>query len=104
MLFKKIEKDERTTFIENQSYKYGCSIFNFGLLIDIMYRAIRFNETSWDLYGLIFLSGFVMTVYQYKQKIFTKKWINNFLYLILFSAVIGIVIAFIFTKLKVFSK
>ena len=99
MLINKIEKDERTTFIENKSYKYGCFIFNFGLLIDIFYRSIRFNETSWDLFGLLFLGGFVMTVYQYKQKIFTENWVKNYLFLIIFTAVLGVVFAFIFTKL-----
>jgi len=100
MLIKKIEKDERTTYIENTSYKYGCFIFNFGLLIDIMYRSIRFNETSWDLFGLLFLSGFVMTAYQYKQKIFTENTGKNYLFLIIFTAVLGVVFAFIFTKIK----
>jgi len=100
MLIKKIEKDERTTYIENTSYKYGCFIFNFGLLIDIIYRSIRFNETSWDLFGLLFLGGFVMTAYQYKQKIFTENIWKNYLFLIIFTAVLGVVFAFIFTKIK----
>lgn len=100
MLIKKIEKDERTTFIENKSYKYGCYIFNYGLLIDIIYRSFRLNEAPWDLFGLLFLSGFVMTVYQYKEKIFTENWVKNILLLIIFTAVLGVVFAFIFTKLK----
>ena len=100
MLIKKTEKDERTIFIENKSYKYGCLIFNFGLLIDIMYRSIRFNEAPWDLFGLIFLSGFVTTVYQYKQNIFTKNWIRNCLLLMIFTAVLGVLFTFIFTRLK----
>lgn len=100
MFNKKIEKDERTTFIENKSYKYGCFIFNFGLLIDIMYKSIRFNESSWDLFGLLFLSGFVMTAYQYKQKIFSGNSQKNYLLLIIFVAVIGALFAFLYTKIK----
>lgn len=100
MLFKKIEKDERTTFIENKSSKYGCNILNFGILIDIMYRSIRFNEAAWDLFGLLFLSGFVMTVYQYRQKIFSKNWVRNYLLLIFFTAILGAVLALIFRALK----
>jgi hypothetical protein len=72
MLSKKAEKDERTIFIENQSYRYGYIVLNFGILIDIIYRSFRLNEASWDLFGLIFLSGLVTTVYQYNRKIFTK--------------------------------
>jgi len=44
MSAKKIEKDERTTFIENQSYRYGYIVLNFGILINIMYRSFRLNE------------------------------------------------------------
>lgn len=100
MLIKKVEKDERTNFIENKSYKYGCFIFNFGLLIDIMYRSIRFNEQPWDLFGLLFLGGFVMTAYQYKQNIFTENRGKNYLFLFVFTAVLGVLFAFIFTKIK----
>ena len=96
----KIEKDERTTFIENKSYKYGCYIFNFGLLIDIFYRSIRYNETSWDLFGLLFLGGFVMTAYQYKHKIFTDNWKKKYLLLIFLTAILGAAFAVIFSKLK----
>lgn len=100
MFIKKIEKDERTTFIENKSYKYGCFIFNFGLLIDIMYRSIRFNESSWDLFGLLFLSGFVMTAYQYKQKIYSDNSRKSYIFLAIFVIAIGAVFAFIFSKIK----
>jgi Family of unknown function (DUF6442) len=92
MRLKKIEKDERTVFIENQSYKYGCAILNFGILIDIIYRSVRFNEASWDLFGLIFLSGLVTTVYQYKQKIFTKNWIKSILILIIITAILSVIL------------
>ena len=46
MSAKKIEKDERTTFIENQSYRFAYIVLNFGILIDIMYRSFRLNEAS----------------------------------------------------------
>ena len=73
MTSKKFEKDERTTFIENQSYRYGYIVLNFGILINIIYRSFRLNEAPWDLFGLIFLGGLITTVHQYRYKIFTKK-------------------------------
>ena len=100
MLTKNIERDERTTFIENKSYKYGSFIFNFGLLIDIFYRSIKFNEAPWDLFGLLFLSSFVITAFQYKQKVFTKDRKKNYSFLIIFIAILSIASAFIITKLK----
>ena len=95
MSAKKIEKDERTTFIENQSYRYGYIVLNFGILLSIMYKSFRFSEASWDLFGLIFLGGLVTTVYQYRYKIFTKKWIKDILLLIVLSAIVAAVVVFL---------
>jgi hypothetical protein len=92
MLVKQIEKDERTTFIENESYKYGYIILNFGILINIIYRSFKLNEAPWDLFGLIFLSGLVTTIHQYKHKIFTKNWIKSILLLVIVTATIAAVI------------
>lgn len=71
---KMIEKDERTAFIENASFSYGYKFLAFALLFDIMYRSLKFNESPWDLFAVIIISGFVVTAYQYKQKILGKSW------------------------------
>lgn len=100
MLNKNVIKDERTISVENKSYKYGCYIFNFGLLLDIIYRSIRLNEASWDLFGLIFLSGLVMTSYQYKEKIFSENWGKKYLLLIALTAITAVIVAIIINKFK----
>ena len=92
MTVKTIEKDERTTFIEHQSYKYGYMVLNFGILINIIYRSLRFNEAPWDLFGLIFLSGLITTAYQYKQRILTIKWMRNILLLVIITAIIAVIV------------
>lgn len=73
---KRIEKDERTAFIENKSYGYGYKFISFALLIDIMYRSFRYNEAPWDLFAIIILSGSVMTLYQHRQKILGMSWLK----------------------------
>jgi hypothetical protein len=99
MSAKKIEKDERTIFIENQSYRNGYIVLNFGILIDIMYRSFRLHEAPWDLFGLIFLGGLVTTVHQYRHKIFTKKWTRDILLLIVVSAIVAAVVMFLAQKI-----
>lgn len=99
MLIKRIDKDERTTFIENQSYKYGYMILNFGILINIIYRSFRWNEAPWDLFGLIFLSGLVTTVHQYKYRIFAKNWMKSILLLIMISAIVAVVVTMLFQRM-----
>lgn len=91
----KNEKDERTTFIKNQSYRYDYLILNYGILIDIIYRSIRFKEASWDLFGLIFLSGLVTSAYQYRYKILSKNWVKSILLLMLIAAVSAAIIMLI---------
>ncbi len=94
MIKNQIEKDERTTFIENISYKYGYNLIAFALLLDVMYRSFILKEASWDLLGIILVSGFVMAIYQYHQKILGKTWGK--------TIALTIVIAIIFAFLMIF--
>jgi hypothetical protein len=91
MNIKKKNKDERETFIENVSYKFGYNMIAFVLLLDVIVRALIYKEAAWDLLGIIGISGFVMTLYQYKQKILNKKWVK--------TVAISSAIAFVFSFL-----
>jgi hypothetical protein len=87
----KVGKDERTAFIENISYSYGYKFITFALLLDILYRSLRYKQTSWDLFAIIILSSFGMTLYQHRQKILGKIWLKvaAFTFLIaIFAAII----------------
>lgn len=92
---KKIEKDERATFVENVSYKFGYHFITYALLLDVIYRGLRFNEAPWDLLAIIIISGLVATVYQYKQKILDKKFIKFFVLTFLSAFAIAYLLAFI---------
>jgi hypothetical protein len=92
---KMVEKDERTTFIENISYKFGYIFITFALLLDVAYRSFKQNEAPWDLLALIIISGLVMSLYQYKQKILGKTWIKTFIYVFAIAFIIGIIMVFI---------
>jgi len=94
------EKDERTTFIENVSYSYGYKFLAYALLLDIMYRSFRFNEAQWDLFALIITSGFVMTIYQWKQNILGKSWSRT----IAFTFGIALVVAILLVLASLAAK
>lgn len=93
-MINKVEKDERTTFIENISYKFGYNFISFALLLDVVYRSFK-NEASWDLLGLVIISGFIMSIYQYKHKILGKTWMKTSLYVFAISLIIAFIMAFI---------
>ncbi len=95
MTSKMIEKDERTTFIENISYKFGYIFITFALLLDVVYRSLKLNEAPWDLLGLIIISGLIMSLYQYKQKILGKTWLKTFILIFAISFIIAFIMVFI---------
>ncbi len=94
-----VEKDERTMYIENSSYKYGYLFTAFALLINIAYRSFNFNEAPWDLFGIIIISGFVMSIYQYKHNILEKTWIKMFILTLIIAFVASIIMVIIRTQL-----
>jgi len=100
MTDKMVEKDERTTFIETASYSYGYKFLAFGLLLDIMYRSFSLNESPWDLFAIIIISGFAMTVYQCKQKILGNSWIKTVALTIVIAIISAIVLALIILTKK----
>lgn len=95
MISKIVEKDERTKFIENISYKYGYIFITFALLIDVAYRSFKLNEAPWDLLGIVIISGFVISIYQYKQTILGKTWLKTFILTLIIAFVIAIVMVII---------
>lgn len=98
MTNKMVEKDERTTFIENASYKFGYNFIAFALLLDVIYRGIRFNEAPWDLLVITIISGFVMTIYQYKQKILGKTWLKTIALTFVIAFILALLLAFTIKK------
>lgn len=99
MINKSVEKDERTTFIENASYKIGYNFISFALLLDVVYRSLVYKEAPWDLLGLVIIGGLIMTLYQLKHKILGKYLIKISIVTIVTSFIMAFILAFIFKKL-----
>lgn len=99
MASKMVEKDERTTFIENISYKFGYLFITFALLFDVAYRSLKLNEAPWDLLALIITSGLVTLLHQYKHKILGKSWIKKTIYVFAIAFIIAIVMVLVIRNL-----
>lgn len=98
MTNKMITKDERTNFIENISYKFGYNFIAFTVLLDVVYRGLRFNEAPWDLLAIVIISGLVMTVYQYRKKILGKAWLKTVAITFMVTFIIAFIFAFVVKK------
>ena len=69
-----VARDERTTAVENASYKWAYTFVSFALLIDVMYRGAVRNEAAWDLMALVVVGGAICAMYQVRQKTLAR-WI-----------------------------
>ncbi|HEX7587097.1 MAG TPA: hypothetical protein VF478_02170 [Anaerolineae bacterium] len=83
-----VTRDERTTAVENASYRMAYLVLSFGLLLIAAYRALLWNETTFDLLALVVLGGIVSTWHQVTQGILSRRWA-------LFTVVVALVAAIV---------
>ena len=70
-----IHRDERTTVVENASYRWAYLFLSFGLLFVVAYRSFARQESPWDLLGLVVLGGLVSTGYQGLHRVLNRRWV-----------------------------
>ena len=82
--------DERSA-IMMRGITWAYNFLVFALLIDIMYRALVWQEAAWDVFALLFASGVVGIIYAARHDvlILNRK-----------SAVVAAVVAFILAVSK----
>lgn len=96
-----VERDERTIAVEHASYSIGYKIVMYALLIDTMVRSLFLKEASWDLLGIVILSGLATTVYQLNFKILTHSWVKVSILVLVFSLLVATVIILVSKQLLV---
>lgn len=69
-----IMRDERTVTVENASYRLAYLLISYGLLGSIMYRAFVTDESTWDLMGLVIVSGVIASAHQARQRVLSRRW------------------------------
>jgi hypothetical protein len=74
MTMPRVQRDERTIAIENAGYRWSYLVLSFALLLDVAFRSFVRGETSWDLFGLIVLSGSLHAGYQAWKRALFARW------------------------------
>jgi hypothetical protein len=87
-------RDEREIGVDLAADRLGYLVLSFGLLGIVAYRGFVDQETSWDLLGLIVLSGVVGTGYRWRRRVVSHRWVSVALASVALALVIGAVIAF----------
>jgi hypothetical protein len=86
-----IIRDERTSAVENSSYRWGYLLLSCGLLVAVAYRSFIWQQSSWDLLALVVLGGVVTTLYQWTHRILTRYWITVTIIAVLLATVVAVV-------------
>ena len=72
MKTRSVDRDERTTAVENASYRLAYLLLSFGVLLIVAWRAFARQDSGWELLGLVIVSGFAATFYQGIQRVLTR--------------------------------
>jgi hypothetical protein len=86
-------RDERTTSVENASYRLAFRFLSFGLLLAVMYRRFVRHEQAWDLMALVICSGLIASSYQALQRALTRQWLAFASMGAVIAVIIGVAIA-----------
>jgi len=90
-----ITRDERTTAVENASYRMAYVVLSFGLLLVASYRSLAWNENTLDLIVLVILGGLVSTWHQGIQKVLSRRYA-------LFAVVCALIAAVVAAAITIF--
>lgn len=75
MIPPQVDRDERTTAVENAGYRLSYLVLTVGLLTEVAFRSFRQAQNSWDLLALVVLGGVVNASYQGLHQVLYKRWI-----------------------------
>ena len=70
-----VERDERTTSVENAGYRWSYLFLSFGLLLIVGYRSLVHHEASGDLLALVVIGGLVNAGYQGFHRVLYRRWV-----------------------------
>jgi hypothetical protein len=90
-----VERDERTTTVENAGYRWSFLVLTFGLLAIVAVRSFSHGEQSWDLLMLVIAGGFVNAGYQAIHRVVYRRWIVLAAVTIASAALIAILMVYL---------
>jgi uncharacterized membrane protein len=86
-----ISRDEREQAIDLAADRLAVMVLSFGILAIVAWRAFVDSEASWDLLGLLILSGIVGTGYRVGKRATSVRLVS----VMALAAVIALVVAIV---------
>lgn len=86
-----ISRDEREQAVDLAADRLAVVVLSFGILAIVAWRAFADSEASWDLLGLLILSGIIGTGYRFGKHATSVRLIS----VMALAAVIALVVAIV---------
>jgi hypothetical protein len=86
-----IDRDERTSAVENAGYRWAFMFLSFALLADVAGRSFLRREPSWDLLLLVIVGGGIATLYQTCKRALPGRWLVTAAIAVGLAAVVGVI-------------
>ena len=87
-----VARDERESAIDSAADRLSFLVLAYGLLVLVAIRAFN-GEATWDLLGLVVVSGLVGLGYRLRQRVVSRRWTSVLGATVVIAAIAGLVIA-----------
>ena len=88
-----LPRDERELTVDLAADRLAAIVLSFGILAIVAWRAFADNEASWDLLGLLILSGIVGTGYRFGKRATSVRLVSVMALAAAVAVVVAIVLA-----------
>jgi len=88
-------RDERSTAVENASYRVAYLVMSYGALVIVAYRGFVLQQSSWDLLALVVLGGATATIYQGSNKVLSRYWVMATIAAVILAGLLALVFVLI---------
>jgi hypothetical protein len=85
-------RDEREVGVDLAADRLAVMVLSYGLLVIVAVRGVILHESSWDLLGLLVLSGVVGFAYRARKGAATRPWNLAIIAATLIAAIVAIVL------------
>lgn len=88
-----VKVDERTIAVAHTANSWGLNFVLFALLLDVMYRAVAYNEAAWDLLALTVVAGGISSAYMARHKVLGQLFGWRQVVIMVIAAVVSAIVA-----------
>jgi len=87
-----VSRDEREAAVDSAADRLSFLVLAYGLLVTAAIRAFN-GEATWDLLGLVVLSGVVGLGFRLRERVVSNRWAAVLIATVAIAAVVAALLA-----------